>query len=76
MWNGFLGQRIILRDWTTEDVDQFTYWQRPDHKLQELDGPYFCTERDQRQADGELEVVVRARKTEVNREVAESEQVD
>ena len=35
------GRQITLRDWQTDDLDRFTFWQRPGHRWQELDGPYY-----------------------------------
>jgi RimJ/RimL family protein N-acetyltransferase len=41
-----VGNRIILRDWQPSDLDDYQYWQRPGHKWQELDGPYYQTPTD------------------------------
>lgn len=35
------GQKINLRDWRLADLEPYAYWQRPEHRWQELDGPYY-----------------------------------
>ena len=35
------GQKIRLRDWITEDVEPYGYWNTPGHKWLEFDGPYY-----------------------------------
>lgn len=35
------GRQVILRDWQYSDLDDYQYWQRPGHKWQEFDGPYY-----------------------------------
>jgi RimJ/RimL family protein N-acetyltransferase len=35
------GRRVVLRDWTTEDVDRYREWLRPEHDWHDTNGPYF-----------------------------------
>ncbi|MCA9970912.1 MAG: GNAT family N-acetyltransferase [Anaerolineales bacterium] len=35
------GMQIALRDWQLDDLEAFAYWLRPEHRWQELDGPYY-----------------------------------
>lgn len=37
----FVGRRIVLRDWKSEDIKPWMQWMTPGHAWQELDGPYF-----------------------------------
>jgi len=37
------GNKIILRDWIADDLASFEEWQKPCHKWQDFDGPYYTT---------------------------------
>ena len=41
------GQKIKLRGWHLEDLEVFKHWQKPGHQWQELDGPYYRSDKDQ-----------------------------
>lgn len=44
------GQKILLRDWTINDLNEFQKWQLPGLKWQSLDGPYYHKNVDESQA--------------------------
>lgn len=35
------GEKVILRDWETSDIEIFQYWNTGKHKWMEFDGPYY-----------------------------------
>ena len=35
------GSSIILRDWMSKDIPDFSYWIQPHHKWHDFDGPYY-----------------------------------
>ncbi len=35
------GIKINIRPWQIKDIDPYVYWQQPNHKWQQLDGPYY-----------------------------------
>ncbi|GEM_PF-6824927 len=37
------GKNIKLRDWIADDLVSFEEWQKPGHKWQDFDGPYYTT---------------------------------
>lgn len=41
------GTKIKLRDWKKEDLPLFESWQKPGQAWQQLDGPYYRSEKDE-----------------------------
>lgn len=45
------GSKVRLRDWRLEDADATRFWERPGHRWQELDGPYYRGGQDDSEAE-------------------------
>ncbi|MFZ5816807.1 MAG: GNAT family N-acetyltransferase [Bacillota bacterium] len=56
------GSRICIRDWREDDLPLYERWNRPGHRWQETDGPYFpsFTEEEIRTRVGRLQERIRS----------------